>query len=77
MHEYHVDAFVPTIAKGCGSTDKGWDVTRCKQFAAFLNGYAAQGWKLHSSDYRVLKGAAGCAGQTTTTWLVCVFERGT
>jgi hypothetical protein len=72
MPRYHVDAFVPP-APGCGGTDAGWTPNRCQQFATFLNNYAAQGWRLHSSEYRQVKGSNGC-GPTTGTWLVCIFE---
>ena len=72
MYRYHVDAFVPP-APGCGGkSDKGWDHTRCEQFAEFLNGYGQRGWRLHSCEYRSLM-TTGCGAQKTT-WLVCVFE---
>jgi uncharacterized protein DUF4177 len=73
MYEYHVDAFVPP-ARGCGSSDSGWDPKRCQEFTAFLNNYAQQGWKLHSSEYRQVT-MQGCGGGTKGAWLVCVFER--
>ena len=69
---YKVDTFVPKIS-GCGAQDNGWDEKRCKQYQDFLNGYAAQGWKLHSSDFREVT-VAGCAGNKGA-WLVCVFEK--
>ena len=72
MYTYHVDAFVPSSG-GCSGADFGWDPKRCQEFAAFLNKYAQQGWKLHSSEYRqvTVKGCGGGRG----AWLVCVFER--
>ncbi|MBJ6760691.1 DUF4177 domain-containing protein [Myxococcaceae bacterium JPH2] len=73
MYEYHVDAFVPP-APGCGAQESGWSPKRCGDFAKFLNGYAAQGWKLHSSEYRAVTSTQGC-GTTKGSWLVCVFER--
>lgn len=73
MFEYHVDAFVPP-APGCGSAEAGWSPQRCAEFAKFLNNYAAQGWKLHSSEYRTVTMNSGCSN-TKGSWLVCVFER--
>jgi hypothetical protein len=73
MFEYHVDAFVPP-SSGCGSTESGWSPARCADFAKFLNNYASQGWKLHSSEYRAVTMNKGC-GSNTGSWLVCVFER--
>ena len=72
MVQYHVDAFVPP-ASGCSTSDSGWDPKRCEDFTAFLNHYADQGWRLHSSEYRevLTKGCGGGKG----AWLVCVFER--
>jgi hypothetical protein len=71
MHKYHVDTFVPPAA-GCGKTDMGWDQTRCKQFSEFLNGYARQGWRLQSCEYRSVV-VKGCAASKAIT-LVCIFE---
>jgi Domain of unknown function (DUF4177) len=73
MFEYHVDAFAPP-APGCLQTDPGWDASRCGHFKEFLNGYAKQGWKLHSCEYRGVTSTRGC-GNTSGAWLVCVFER--
>ncbi len=70
--EYKVDTFVPKIS-GCGAKDNGWDQQRCEQYQEFLNRYAENGWKLHSSDYREVKGN-GCFGEQGA-WLVCVFEK--
>ncbi len=74
MYEYKVDAFVPP-PPGCGTADNGWDQKRCQDFTAFLNGHAAEGWKLHSSEFRqvVVQGCSGGKG----AWLVCIFERAT
>lgn len=73
MFQYHVDAFVPK-APGCGTSSAGWDPKRCNEFSEFLNRYAVQGWKLHSSEYRAVQTTTGCAGGAGS-WLVCVFER--
>lgn len=73
MLEYHVDAFVPP-ASGCGKPETGWDPKRCADFTQFLNNYAAQGWRLHSSEYRSVTLNKGC-GNTSGSWLVCIFER--
>lgn len=73
MFEYHVDAFTPP-APGCSGSDKGWDPARCSHYAAFLNGYAQKGWRLHSSEYRGFSSGIGCLKQSGA-WLVCVFER--
>lgn len=73
-YDYKVEVFTPTI-KGCGAQDKGWDEERCGQFQAFLNQRASEGYKLHSTEYREVKAAAGCLGATTSAWMVCVFER--
>lgn len=72
-YEYKVDTFVPK-ASGCGGQDNGWDVKRCEQYQEFLNNYATQGWKLHSSDFRQVTVAGGCSGGKGA-WLVCVFEK--
>jgi hypothetical protein len=74
MFQYHVDAFVPP-ASGCGKPAAGWDPKRCAEFAMFLNRYAADGWKLHSCEYRQVQVSTGC-GSSAGSWLVCVFERG-
>lgn len=70
--EYMVKSFVPTVS-GCGAIDMGWDEKRCKQFEDFLNNQAADGWRLHSSEFRqvTIKGCSNSKG----AWLVCVFER--
>lgn len=73
MVQYHVDAFVPK-APGCGKSEAGWDPERCKQYADFLNHYAKEGWRLHSSDLREVKSQGGC-GPVSASWLVCTFER--
>lgn len=73
MFEYHVDAFTPS-APGCGKPDGGWDIKRCQEFSKFLNGYATQGWRLHSCEYRTVTSQTGC-GPSSASWLVCVFER--
>lgn len=72
--EYAVASFLPKIS-GCGGEDNGWDANRCQQYEKFLNDHAANGWRLHSSDFRVVK-AKGCGGDKGA-WLVCVFERQT
>jgi hypothetical protein len=74
MFEYRVDAFAPPPPSGCSGSEKGWDAARCEQYAAFLNGYAQKGWKLHSSSYRSVSSGIGCLKQSGV-WLVCVFER--
>ncbi len=74
MIQYHVDAFIPS-PPGCMKMEAGWDPKRCQEFASFLNKYGAQGWRLHSCEYRTV--AAGGCGTTKGSWLVCVFERGT
>ena len=71
MARYHVDAFLPPA--GCGVNDTGWDPKRCQQFTEFLNNYAAQGWRLHSSEYRQVTTSLGC-GPRSGSWLVCIFE---
>jgi len=76
MKEYHVDAFVPK-SDGCGSKEEGWGPQRLKQFKKFLNGYAVQGWRLHSCEYRTFslqEKGCGC-GSSSGTWLVSIFER--
>ncbi len=73
-YDYKVEVFTPQV-KGCGAKDKGWDAERCHQFQAFLNTRAASGYKLHSLEYREIKSAAGCLGQTSGARLVCVFEQ--
>lgn len=73
MPTYHVDAFVPP-AGGCGKTSEGWNPARCQQFAAFLNNYGSQGWRLHSSEYREVTAKTGC-GPVQAAWLVCIFEK--
>ncbi|RYZ77052.1 MAG: hypothetical protein EOP05_03120 [Proteobacteria bacterium] len=72
-NEYKVKAFVPTV-KGCGATDDGWGPERCLDFQNFLNVETADGWRLHSSEYRTLTVKKGC-GASTGSWLVCVFEK--
>jgi len=72
VYEYKVAAFVPEIA-GCGAQDRGWDRQRCQQFKEFLNTHTADGWKLHSSEYREVA-VQGCGGGKGT-WLVCIFEK--
>ncbi len=69
---YMVKAFIPSI-NGCGSQDLGWDDKRCNQFEEFLNKYAVDGWRLHSSEFREVT-AKGCGGQKGA-WLVCIFEK--
>ncbi len=69
---YHVDTFIPKVA-GCGAADMGWDAERCRQFEMFLNQKAAEGWQLHSHDYRQVMGS-GCGASKGVT-LVCVFTR--
>lgn len=71
--EYKVKTFVPVV-KGCGSKDSGWDNERCRQYEAFLNEHAQDGWRLHSSEFRTTN-VAGCGGGQGSV-LVCVFERG-
>lgn len=71
--EYKVDTFVPKVS-GCGAKDNGWDSVRCKQYQDFLNEYASQGWRLHSSEFREVT-VAGCGGNKGAS-LVCVFEKG-
>jgi hypothetical protein len=73
VFEYHVDAFVPP-APGCGKADNGWDPKRCQDFAKFLNGYATEGWRLQSCEYRTVAAQSGC-GPSSSSWLVCIFER--
>lgn len=70
--QYKVDTFVPKIS-GCGAKDNGWDTARCEQYQEFLNNYAQEGWKLHSSEFREVT-MAGCGGGKGA-WLVCVFEK--
>lgn len=70
--EYKVDTFIPKVS-GCGAQDNGWDDIRCQQYQDFLNNYANQGWKLHSSDFREVT-MTGCSGGKGV-WLVCVFEK--
>lgn len=70
---YKVAAFYPTV-KGCGATDLGWDASRCLDFEQFLNGWAVQGWELHSQEYRSMTASSGC-GSTTGSVLICIFKR--
>lgn len=70
--QYMVKAFIPTVS-GCGAKDNGWDDVRCQQFQDFLNTHATDGWRLHSSDYRVVA-VKGCGGNSGS-WLVCTFEK--
>jgi Domain of unknown function (DUF4177) len=72
--EYKVDTFVPKIS-GCGGTDNGWDQERCSQFQKFLNQYASDNWKLHSSEYREVSMSTKSCGGSKGAWLVCIFER--
>ena len=69
---YKVDSFLPKV-DGCGAQDNGWDINRCAQYQEFLNEYAAQGWRLHSSEFREVK-VTGCGG-SKGAWLVCTFEK--
>jgi len=71
-YQYMVDTFIPKVS-GCGAKDNGWDVQRCEQYQEFLNQYAQQGWKFHSSEFREVT-VAGCGG-SKGAWLVCVFEK--
>lgn len=71
-YRYKVEVFVPKVA-GCGASDRGWNEERCQQYEQFLNRHAADGWKLHTAEYRTVT-AKGC-GESRGTWLVCVFER--
>lgn len=70
--QYMVKAFIPKVS-GCGAKDNGWDDLRCQQFQDFLNQYAVNGWRLHSSEFRqvTVKGCGGGQG----SWLVCTFEK--
>ncbi len=70
--QYMVKAFVPKIS-GCGATDNGWDDIRCQQYEDFLNRYAVDGWRFHSSEFRTVT-AKGC-GNNKGAWLVCTFEK--
>ncbi len=72
--QYMVKAFVPRVS-GCGAKDNGWDEMRCGQFEAFLNSYAVDGWRFHSSEYREVS-VKGCGG-SKGAWLVCTFEKQT
>lgn len=70
--EYKVKTFIPKVS-GCGAQDKGWDDHRCLQYEVFLNDHVADGWRLHSSEFRAAL-AVGCGGGKGNV-LVCVFER--
>jgi hypothetical protein len=72
-HAYKVAAFYPTF-KGCGATDKGWNVERCNQYQSFLTENATDGWRFHSSEYRDVTATRGCES-TRGAVLICVFER--
>lgn len=67
-----VKAFLPKIS-GLAAVDNGWDEKRCGQFQEFLNTYAADGWRLHSSEYRLVSNK-GCSKEKAS-WLVCIFEK--
>lgn len=77
--EYKVATFIPKPS-GFGAKylriDRGWDNDRCKQFEAFLNHHANDGWQLHSSDYRESPIAKPYRGGKSL-WLVCIFQRAT
>lgn len=72
--EYKVVQFRPTL-KGCGAKDIGWDGERCSQWTQFLNQQSAGGWRLHSSEFMLMK-SSNCSGvDLPEKILTCVFEK--